>query len=148
VDRDPRSHGTRMAMLIGARAAPPGLIGIAPETRILPVAVGVGDRIPDAGGFVSARAIRWAVDHGAAVINMSYAGPHDLGCPSPLIDAIWYALDRGVVLVAAAGNEGRDINQPETPALCPGIVAVGAVDDQGRPWVDTERQGYVDLAAP
>ena len=149
VDSDPKSHGTRIAMLIAARGdLRSGMIGVAPAANILPITLGLAGRFPDAGGFGSAKAIHWAVDHGATVVNMSYAGPNAGNCPRPLQDAIWYALDHSAILVGGAGNDGNGINQPEVPALCPGVIAVGAVDDQGRPWSDTERQNYVDVAAP
>ena len=59
-----------------------------------------------------------------------------------------YALAHDVVLVASAGNDGDGRNAGEAPARCPGVLSVGAVDDQGRPWRRTGRQAYVDVAAP
>src|SRR5262249_33701623 len=99
------------------------------------------------GGLGTASAIRWAVDHAAGVINMSYAAD-DVECAGPLLEAVWYAIDHDVILVAAAGNEGSGANRPEAPAVCPGVIAVGAVDQAGRPWRKTQRQRYVDVAAP
>jgi len=149
VDSDTGGHGTAMALLIAARGrSPGGMIGVAPEAKILPIVVGRGGAVPDAGGLASERAIRWAVSRGANIVNMSYAGANAADCPRPLQEAIWYALDHNVVLVAGAGNDGSDVNQPEMPALCPGVIAVGAIDSQGRPWADTERQDYVDVAGP
>jgi type VII secretion-associated serine protease mycosin len=148
VDTDPVSHGTVIAELIAARGFSSGmLIGVAPRVRILPVTIGVAGKFPDAIGVATANAIRWAVDHGASVVNMSYGGVAD-ECVGVLRDAIWYALDRNVSLVAGSGNDGKESNMPVAPALCPGVISVGAVDEQGRPWVNTARQRYVDVAGP
>ena len=123
------------------------MIGVAPQAKILPITLARDGEFVNPGGLGTASAIRWAIDHGARVVNMSYAAD-DIDCIGPLLDAVWYALDHDVVLVAGAGNEGAGINRPEVPALCPGVIAVGAIDEQGRPWSDTQRQNYVDLAAP
>jgi type VII secretion-associated serine protease mycosin len=148
-DLDKASHGTRMAVLIAGRPVDAeSMSGVAPEASILPVALGGNGQFPDAAGLQTARAIRWSTDHDANVINMSYGGDRASGCPALLQSAILYALDHNVVLVAGAGNDGGGANLPIAPALCPGVVAVGAVDRDGRPWASSERQNYVDLAGP
>lgn len=149
VDFDSGSHGTRMAVLVAGRPRDAeSMTGVAPSASILPVAIGTAEGVPDAAGIRSAHAIRWAVDHGATVINMSYAAEDVGGCPSDLQAAVLFAIEHDVILIAGAGNSGTGTNLPAVPALCPGVVAVGAVDRDGRPWVGSERQGYVDLAAP
>lgn len=148
-DLDRGSHGTRVAVLIAGRLmAGTAMVGVAPKASVLPVVLGRDGEFPDAGGLQSAKAIRWSVDHGARVINMSYAGDEVEGCPRALQEAVLYALARDVVLVAGAGNDGDGANLPTVPALCAGVVAVGAVDRDGRPWARTQRQEYVDLAGP
>jgi subtilisin family serine protease len=143
VDLDSESHGTAMAALVAGRErAGSHVIGVAPNSMILPIAIG-----GDGGGVSTASAIRYAVNHQAHVISMSY-GSAAFDCPPILRAAVGYALDHDVVLVAAAGNDGDGGNAAEIPAACPGVVAVGAVDEAGRPWVGTQRQAYVDLAAP
>jgi type VII secretion-associated serine protease mycosin len=143
------SHGTRMAALIAARPQrPESLIGVAPKALILPIVLGVEGRFFDAAGLRTANAIRWAVGRGAQIVNMSYVTEGGSICPPALQRAIMEALDRGVVLIASAGNGGNDTNQPSIPAVCPGVIAVGAIDNRGVPWIGSQRQSYVDLAAP
>jgi subtilisin family serine protease len=147
-DIDGHSHGTRMASLIAAHSNPTGMLGTAPDTRILPVtAVGSSDQFSEQ---VTARAILWASDHGAGVINMSFVFDGSIGgCPQQVQDAIRHAvLDKDAVLVAGAGNTGSTDNPMELPAACAGVVAVGAVDRMARPWPKSQRQPYVDVAAP
>jgi subtilisin family serine protease len=147
-DIDARSHGTRMATLIAARGNTTGMLGIAPKVKILPVITG-----DSAGSFVDeeiADAIRWAADHSAKIINMSFGVDGTIGrCPPTVRDAVRHAVvDRDAVLVASAGNSGDGTNDIEFPAGCAGVVAVGAVDRQARPWPKSQRQPYVDVAAP
>jgi len=138
---DVNGHGTFMALLVAARGGGNGATGIAPKSTILPVKI--------LSGVDTQKGIRWAADHGAQVINMSIAhiriGEH---CSANLQSAINYAIERDVVIVAAAGNEGDEENNVLEPASCPGVLAVGAVDQSGRPWVKTQRHDYVDVAAP
>ena len=102
---DENGHGSEQAALIGAVLDNGlGAAGICGRCRILPVKVfGADGR---AGADTLARGIRWAADHGAHVINLSFAlqpGSH----PSPpLNDAIADAVDRGIAVVAGAGNNG------------------------------------------
>lgn len=137
---DGDGHGTAMAALIAAQGGPTGWVGVAPGAKILPIVRGSGDDSVGDG-------IRYAADHGADVISMSFGGP--LACSRVLQDAVTYAIDKDVVLVAAAGNSADSGNLPESPASCPGVVAVGALDGNSlKPWVKSQRQPYVALAAP
>ncbi|MFB4295519.1 S8 family serine peptidase [Actinomadura sp. NTSP31] len=146
VDFDRQGHGTGMAALIAGRGGgTTGFVGLAPDAKILPV------RLPPSGNgdwdARIAKGIHWATDHGAKVINMS-VGQQSFRCPTGLMDAIGYAIQHDVVMVASAGNDGRGENIPELPGRCPGVVAVGAVTKATEPWADTQRQNYVTLAAP
>ncbi|WP_131739485.1 type VII secretion-associated serine protease mycosin [Actinomadura roseirufa] len=139
-------HGTAMASLIASRGTKSGFMGIAPEAKILPIySPGV---TPD----MTSKAIRFAVDHGAKVVNISQGstsgGMFPNHCPPKLLDAVKYAESKDVVIVASAGNEGGGANAVTYPGSCPGVLAVGAVDHQGRPWAQTQRQDYVTVAAP
>jgi type VII secretion-associated serine protease mycosin len=131
-------HGTGMASLIASQGTTTGFVGVAPQVKILPVVTkdGVG----------MAPGIRFAVDHGAKVINISQAGPAP--CPDEVQQAVGYALEHDVVVVAGAGNDGDTLNMSENPANCAGVLAVGAVDSTTKPWVKTQRQPYVAVAAP
>ncbi|MEH0932182.1 type VII secretion-associated serine protease mycosin [Micromonospora sp. CPCC 205558] len=145
---DEAGHGTLIAGIIAGRegAAVP-FTGIAPAARILPIRVlqqlGAVNN-PQLPAQVAA-AIDWAVEQGADVINLSLTT-----IPRPeLTAAVERALDKGVVLVAAAGNRSEDSrNLPGYPAAYPGVIAVGGVDEQGS-HVGTSISGdYVDIAAP
>jgi type VII secretion-associated serine protease mycosin len=142
-------HGTGMAALIAGRGGGAGAVGMAPGARILPVRALDGTRAsghPEAMG----RAIRFAADHGAKIINMSFGRPPEsaLECEPARQEAIDYALRHDVVLVAAAGNDGVNSNAKAQPAACPGVLAVGVVDRRNRPAAYTQRQPYVAVAAP
>lgn len=145
-DKTNGGHGTGMAELIAGQGQDDGMLGIAPDTKIMPIIV-------DGSSLTIAKALRYAVDHGAQVINVSLSNPDDPGptcaAVSPdLQDAVAYAAKKNVVVVAAAGNQGNTVNDPMFPANCPGVLAVGAVDHKKVPWVDSERQQYVAVAAP
>ncbi|MDQ3034943.1 MAG: S8 family peptidase [Myxococcota bacterium] len=118
---DEHGHGTHVAGTIAQSTHNAlGVAGVAPEAAIMPLRV--LDRNGSGGwGGISA-AIRWAADHGANVINMSLGG----GMRSRTVErAIQYAHERGVVVVAAAGNASR--STVEYPARHDHVIAVGAV---------------------
>lgn len=148
-DYDENGHGTVMASVIASSGEETGFLGIAPEARIIPVVLDRGAfRITDGR---LARGIKRAVDSGAKVLNMSFgieAGDVAGGCPEIIQDAIQYVVDKGGIVVAAAGNEGRSTNAVDYPGACPGVVTVGAVDEDDQAWPDSQRQPYIDVAAP
>jgi type VII secretion-associated serine protease mycosin len=138
-------HGTGMASLIaGQGGGQSGWVGIAPEAKILPVVINIAsDSTP--------KAIRYAVDHHAKIISISQGSPaigQENNCPPELLNAVAYAAKNDVVILSAAGNSGNGLNAPEYPAGCPGVVAVGAFDHNGKPWESTQRQSYVSVASP
>lgn len=137
---DKDGHGTGMASLIAAHGhgggGRAGVLGLAPEAKVLPVRSLVKD---DSAGAAD-EAIRWAVDHGATVINFS-------GRASRLDGAVKYALSHDAVVVAAAGNTADGFGVGE-PASLPGVVAVSGVDQRGD-FTDASTEGpEVALAAP
>lgn len=145
-DTEESGHGTRMAALIaGQREA----VGVAPRARILPVTVNNGGGGDDAELY--ANGIRYAVEHGAKVINISQ-GVDGNGfpgnCPPNLQGAVKGAIERGAVVVASAGNDGNGTNPAYYPAACKGVLSVGAIDLTTHVWSGSERQPYVDVAAP
>ena len=110
---------------------------------------------PDA----EARAIHWAVDNGARVINMSFGGvrdPHDRGLDtySPLeAAAVQYAVTNGVLVVAAVGNADSAPTEPWNyagyPAALPHVIGVSSLDRDGTvPNFSNRDNRYVDIAAP
>ncbi|CAA9528048.1 MAG: hypothetical protein AVDCRST_MAG67-4223 [uncultured Solirubrobacteraceae bacterium] len=116
-----RSHGTQMAAIIAQTADNAlGGAGVAPAAAIMPVRV----LRPDLSGTVTAvaRGLRFAADHGADVVNLSFEG---LSQSRPVTAAVAYATAKGVTVVAASGNGGRA--SVSWPAADPKVVAVGAV---------------------
>ncbi|WBP88645.1 type VII secretion-associated serine protease mycosin [Kitasatospora cathayae] len=146
VDAD--GHGTAMASLIAGHGhgAKAGVAGLAPKAKILPVKVGTqgDDSTPQPAAF--ADAIRFAVDHGAKVVNISLGGK-DFRFDSKLRKAVNYAVSKDVVLVAAAGNTGANMDV-EYPAAFPGVVAVGAIDSKGAVWEKSTSGPETTLVAP
>ncbi len=155
---DTLGHGTFVAGLIGAgHDNGIGIAGLAPSSELLIAKVVTKSRaIPvDA----EARAIRWAVDNGARVINMSLGGIRDPLDPdrdtySRLeADAVAYAVSNGVVVVAAVGNSDQAPTSPwkyaSYPAALPHVLGVSAMNDTGGiPSFSNRDPIYNDLAAP
>ncbi|MEO3875939.1 S8 family serine peptidase [Nonomuraea sp. B12E4] len=160
--RPRRLHGTYMASLIAGhghgRQGKQGIIGVAPEADVLSVRVILEDEEPGFREFnsaerfedVVARGIRYAVDEGADVINMSIS--KELATREERA-AIRYAIAKGVVLVAAAGNDGDrkfpgDYAPYSYPAAFPGVVSVGATDRRLRRAAFSNSNSSVLVAAP
>jgi hypothetical protein len=155
---DPLGHGTFVAGLIAAGIDNGiGIAGLAPSAQLLVARVVTGSRsIPVEA---EARAIRWAVDNGARVLNMSLGGLRDPLDPerdsfSQLeADAVSYAVSNGVVVVAAVGNGDQAPRSPwpyaSYPAALPHVLGVSAYQDGGRvPGFSNRDRIFNDLAAP
>jgi membrane-anchored mycosin MYCP len=150
-DDGSQGHGTGMAALIAGQGVAGGVLGIAPAAKILPVRVGgLGRAVAGPTPATVAAGIRYAVAHGAQVINMSLAipAPSATSCDPVLQDAVADALQHNVVVVAGAGNANESGDPPEEPASCAGVLAVGAVAPSLKLWPDSERQPYVTVSAP
>jgi subtilisin family serine protease len=128
---DENGHGTAVAASIAADCG---------GCAILPVRV--LSRTGTAPWSRVAAGIVWAVDSGARVVNVSIAGPAG---SRALRDAVAYATDRGVLVVASAGNGGDAT--PQYPAAYSGVVAVAATDASGRLADWSSRGAWVDLTA-
>lgn len=155
IDResDEFGHGTAMASIMVGAPSTLGITGIAPDAKILPIAVPLIGTTDAASDDHLAAAIRWAVDHGAKVISMSLGGARHADtdshpCPPDEQSAIFYAMSKGAVLLAAGGNRGKTDNAVEEPGVCLGVVAVGAVDQNGAVADFSSRHPYLTLAAP
>jgi type VII secretion-associated serine protease mycosin len=140
-------HGTGMASVIAGHGHGPGaadgVMGLAPEAKILPIRANIE------GGSGFADEIRYAVDHGASVINISMfiKDPRfKIGGPPDDVEAISYALDHNVLIVAGVGNDGN--KKIGFPAGAPGVLAVGGVNKNGTIWDDSNYGPSVLLAAP
>src|SRR5580704_12156658 len=137
----PHAHGTAIA---GAIAAHGRLMGAAPAAQILAVRAFSGtDGADDGTTFAIMSGLSWAVSHGARVVNMSFAGPQDPGIARSLAAAH----DKGVILVAAAGNKGAK-SPPLYPAADPNVIAVTATDAGDNLPAFANRGRYVAVAAP
>ena len=145
---DKLGHGTIMASLIAGHGHgegnSSGMVGLAPKAKILPLRALQTDK--DAlSDETWAAAVRYAVDQGAKVINLSFA--NDGG--KTLSDgraAIAYAQAHDVVVVAGAGNDGSIA--VDEPAALPGVVAVGAIDKNANRWEKSNTGKGLALMAP
>jgi len=139
---DDVGHGTHVAGIIAANINNyEGIAGIAPRTRIMPVKV--LDETGAGSTYAVAQGIIWATDHGAKVINLSLGNYAEAQF---LHDAIRYAYDRDVVLIAATGNDHTET--PGYPAAYDEVLAVGATDASRNLASFSNYGDYVDVAAP
>ncbi len=148
VPLDKNGHGTHVAGTIGEQTNNAlALTGLAYRAKIMPVraldADGKGEATDIAAG------IRFAADHGADVINMSFEFPDGTGAASipEIIDAVDYAHSKGAVLVAAAGNKSNG-TQVAYPAYANSVIAVGATTVRGCLASYSNSGTGLDLVAP
>lgn len=160
-------HGTLVATMLAGRGhqpadataspspgpaglPPDGIVGVAPEAQILSVSTWLGSTNPSGKSDQDQipEAVRWAVDNGAKVINIS------LGSTTPQWPQSWdaaflYAEQKDVVIVAAAGNRVGGNIQVGAPATIPGVLTVAGLDRKGTASVDASSQGIsIGVAAP
>ena len=140
--RDDNGHGTHVAGTIAQSTNNNyGVTGIVPGARIMPLKV--LSRLGSGTTADIAEAVKFAADNGADVINMSLGG----GAPSLLFqEAIGYAHSKGVVIVAAAGNNGS--SQVSYPARYSHVIGVSALDDRDRKTPYSNYGDGIDIAAP
>ena len=143
------SHGTMVASLAAGRGrGTSGVIGAAPAASLLAISIGFEDGGSATSDDQIADAVRWAVDNGADVINMSLTR-NTLEWPESWDDAFFYAMEKDVVIVAAAGNRGSGTTQVGAPATMPGVLTVGGVDRAGAASWDASAQGIsIGVSAP
>ncbi|WP_346845080.1 S8 family serine peptidase [uncultured Rothia sp.] len=158
-------HGTLVASIIAGHGhedggstgnsswpgKPAGIVGVAPEAKILPISLEIGasetaihksidEQIP--------QAVRYAVDHGADIINLS-VGSNKTSWPQSWDSAFAYAEEKGVLVVAAAGNRGSGLTQVGAPATIPGVLTVGGVDSRRQDSWSSSSQGIsIAVVAP
>jgi subtilisin family serine protease len=137
----PHTHGTGIAGAIVAHAR---LMGSAPEARLIAIrAFGSGAKGAESTSYVILRGLDYAVEHGAQIINMSFAGPKD-----PLVErGIAATAARGIVMVAAAGNAGAK-SPPLYPAANPNVIAVSGTNAQEKLFAASNRGNHIAIAAP
>ncbi|CAH0345139.1 S8 family serine peptidase [Bacillus sp. CECT 9360] len=133
-------HGTHVAGIIAATMNKTGIAGIAPNIKIMPINVFEGE---DADIYTVADAIIYAADKGANIMNLSLGTDSE---SSALEYAVDYAESKGVLLVAAAGNERTF--QPSYPAALSQTIGVSATDENDRITYYSNYGKYIDFAAP
>ncbi|MEV7833610.1 type VII secretion-associated serine protease mycosin [Streptomyces subrutilus] len=148
-DKDYDGHGTSIAAMIAGTGKHPsgdGAYGLAPGAKILPI------RVPDLleGGRTPSivDAIRYAADSEARIINISMGRPSKPEEDDERAAAVTYALSRGKLIFAAAGNSGDSTNETAYPAATPGVVGIGAVDADGKATKESQHGPQIDLSAP
>ena len=139
---DDNGHGTMVAgVAAGAGMNDVGIAGMCWRCKILPVKVAGSHGTLTWSNAIAG--ILWATDHGADVINMSFGS---LSGSAALADAVNYAESHGVVVVAAAGNEGN--TSKFYPAAYPGVLSVAATTNTDALYSFSTRGSWVTLAAP
>ena len=142
---DGHGHGTHVAGTIAATNTGIGIVGIAPKSKILALKA-----LDDSGGGEiewMIAALRYAISRKVDIINMSLGGPDT----QELREIIVEAVTQGIIIVAAAGNEGDgDINTDEFsyPGAYPEVIQVGAVDYNGTLAYFSNTNSEVDILAP
>lgn len=144
------SHGTSVSGVVGARASNgQGSAGVAPQVQLMPLVVGGGSSVDV---FLAAEAIRYAADNGADVVNASFGGSFGGAALDALRSAVDYAIGKGVVVVAAAGNDAADRDTStvypaslENPAL---LTVASTTASDGLASHSAYGVSSVDLGAP
>jgi len=138
---DWQGHGTKMAGVIAARGGGPNkALGIAPGARILPIA------IPNDSGSI-AEPLRYAVDHGAQVVNVSLGRPREERLSAAELSAFAYAQTKNVVVVTSSGNL-KSLPTGNCMAEVPGVVTVSGTSRDGSFWRGSVQGSFVALSAP
>lgn len=155
-------HGTEVASLVaghghdapgvtpiaGQPGKPAGVIGIAPEAKILPISLNMGAKGGKSIDEQIPEAVKYSVDNGAHIINLSI-GSDKTSWPQSWDDAFKYAEEKGVLIVASAGNRGSGITQVGAPATIPGVLTVGSIDRSRKESWSSSSQGIsIAVTAP
>ena len=159
-------EGTAVAGIIASHERGSGLVGVAPAVKILSVRVtlefndplasdqAISRRLPQA----IANGIRYAADHGARIIDLpldpgtlgltSKGDPAAAGGSPAERAAVGYALSKGVILIAPAGDDGQGPDLVNYPAAYSGVIAVGAIARTGQLASFSSRRSDASLTAP
>jgi len=138
---DKQGHGTHVAGIIAALQNGVGVVGVAPEAKVLPI------KVLDDGGHASfaviERGIREATAAGVDIINMSLGA--QVQPPASLHEAIKEASAKGIILIAAAGNDAGAVNWP---ARYDEVIAVAAMGQDGKMARFSSRGDQIAVGAP
>jgi subtilisin len=140
---DDNEHGSHVSGTIAGRGLSGGPLGIAPEAVLVPVKV--LDRSGSGRLSDIVKGISWAAEHGADVINLSLGGDVK---SAAMERAVKNALQKGIVIVAAAGNSGPSSDTVGFPAGYPGVIAVAASDKKDVVAPFSSRGSAVAFIAP
>lgn len=138
---DTDGHGTHTAGIIAAKDDGQGVVGLAPDAKIMPIRIFNPNYV---GDYAVAAGIVWAVENGADILSNSWGGG---GYSNILKDAFDYALTHNVVVVASSGNFTTDQHW-FYPSGFPGVIAVAASDDKDNIAYFSSRGDYVSVSAP
>ncbi|SDC11185.1 S8 family peptidase [Shouchella lonarensis] len=139
---DENGHGTHVAGIAAAMTNNvEGIAGVSWESKIMPIKALDADG--EGSSYSVARAIYWAVDHGADIINLSLG---DYEQANILYEAIQYAYANDIVLISASGNDNDDALM--YPAAYPEVITVAAVDENRNRAFFSNYGTHVDVAAP
>jgi subtilisin family serine protease len=144
-----QEHGTLVASVAAGRGTGTdgGVIGAAPEAKLLSASIGFEQGTTPSDDQI-ANAVKWSVDQGATVINLSL-GRNTPDWPTSWDDAFGYAEDHDVVIVASAGNRGSGTDVVGAPATMPGVLTVAGLDRNGTASQDASSQGItIGVSAP
>ncbi|HCF38830.1 MAG TPA: peptidase S8, partial [Thermosipho africanus] len=139
------AHGTHVAGTIAATDDGLGIVGVAPDAKIMPIVI--FDTVGYVGDDEVAEGIIWAVNNGADILQNSWGG---WGYSYTLKEAFDYALDRDVVVTVSAGNDHTD-QHVHYPSGYPGIIQVAAVEFNGGKYRTTwfsNRSDAITVGAP
>ncbi|MDA7026024.1 S8 family serine peptidase [Bacillus sp. CLL-7-23] len=140
--RDDNGHGTHVAGIIGAKHNSDGIDGVAPDVQLYAVKAldkkGTGDLVSILKG------IDWSIQHGINIINMSLGTTSD---SKILHDALDKAYQKGIILVAASGNDGngKPVNYP---AAYNSVIAVSATNEKNRLASFSNTGAAIEFSAP
>ncbi|MFH8841670.1 type VII secretion-associated serine protease mycosin [Streptomyces sp. NPDC017868] len=145
---DEVGHGTKVAGIIAARPHDgTGFVGLAPEATIIPIRQ--NDEKNSGKSDTMAQAIDYAVKAGAKVINISQDTTQPMSPDSSMARSVAKAIEKDVVIVASAGNDGADgENKLTYPAAFPGVLAVASSDRNNERAVFSQSGPMVGVAAP
>lgn len=136
----PDEHGTHVSGIIAAERNKTGIIGVAPNVKVIPINVFKND---EADLFTIIDGIEYAVSEGANIINLSLT-MNDY--TSALNSTIQAAHKKGVLIIAAAGNENT--KKPQYPAALKNVIAVSATTPGDKRASFSNYGSYIDISAP